>query len=279
RKEQKKIDSILQTIDRAIEKTKALIDKYQQIKAGLMHDLFTRGIGPDGQLRPPREQAPELYQETSIGWIPKEWDIRKIGDIFSIQLGKMLSRASKTGRNELPYLGNKDVQWDRVVANELETMNFSHTEREKYKLCYGDLLVCEGGEVGRTAMWRDDLDVCFYQKAIHRLRPNAGDILSAFMLRFMFYAKTTGMLDTFTSQTSIAHLTREKLASVTMFVPPLSEQERFVTKFDGIDKKLGHERLLIEKLKKQKSGLMHDLLTGKVPIQVEPENEIESAHV
>ncbi|MGB5599730.1 MAG: restriction endonuclease subunit S, partial [Thiothrix litoralis] len=69
---QKKIATILQTIDQTIESTQALIEKYQLIKAGLMHDLFTRGIGADGKLRPPREEAPELYQETAIGWIPKE---------------------------------------------------------------------------------------------------------------------------------------------------------------------------------------------------------------
>jgi type I restriction enzyme, S subunit len=70
---QRKIARILQTIDQTIEKTEALIEKYQHIKAGLMHDLFTRGIGADGKPRPPREQAPELYQQTSIGWIPMEW--------------------------------------------------------------------------------------------------------------------------------------------------------------------------------------------------------------
>ena len=70
---QKKIGAILNVIDQTIEKTEALIEKYQQIKAGLMHDLFTRGIGADGKLRPSREQAPELYQETPIGWIPKVW--------------------------------------------------------------------------------------------------------------------------------------------------------------------------------------------------------------
>jgi type I restriction enzyme S subunit len=64
---------VLSSIDAAIEKAEALIDKYQQLKAGLMQDLFTRGVLPDGELRPPREQAPELYQETAIGWIPKEW--------------------------------------------------------------------------------------------------------------------------------------------------------------------------------------------------------------
>lgn len=70
---QRRIQYILSIIDQTIEKTEALIEKYQQIKAGMMHDLFTRGIGSDGKLRPPREQALELYQHTPIGWIPKEW--------------------------------------------------------------------------------------------------------------------------------------------------------------------------------------------------------------
>ena len=80
---QKRIGLILQTIDQTIEKTEALIEKYQQIKAGLMHDLFTRGIGADGKLRPPREQAPELYQQTPIGWIPKEWGISPLGKLYA----------------------------------------------------------------------------------------------------------------------------------------------------------------------------------------------------
>ena len=68
---QELIAKVLMVIEQAIEKTEALIEKYQHIKAGLMHDLFIRGIGADGKLRPTREQAPELYQETVIGWIPK----------------------------------------------------------------------------------------------------------------------------------------------------------------------------------------------------------------
>ena len=72
---QKKIATILTATDTAIEKTEALIAKYQQIKAGLMHDLFTRGVQPSGQLRPPRSEAPEMYQETAIGWVPQEWKV------------------------------------------------------------------------------------------------------------------------------------------------------------------------------------------------------------
>ena len=270
---QKRISEILQTIDQVIEKTEALIEKYQQIKAGLMHDLFTRGVGADGQLRPPREQAPELYHETPIGWIPKEWKIKPIGDLFTIQLGKMLSRASKTGKCEYPYLGNKNVQWDRVYIEGLETMDFHPSEREKFKLIYGDLLVCEGGEVGRTAMWREELDNCFYQKAIHRLRPIGNDVLPGYMLRFMLYAKNMGMFENYTSQTSIAHLTQEKLSLVNMFLPDIVEQEKLVERFDVIDQKVDHELICLEKLKKQKSGLMHDLLTGKVPVKLDNAEE------
>lgn len=78
---QNKIATILTSIDTAIEKTEALIEKYRQIKAGLMHDLFTRGVFPNGQLRPPREQAPGLYQETVIGWIPKDWRLEACGSL------------------------------------------------------------------------------------------------------------------------------------------------------------------------------------------------------
>lgn len=266
---QTKIGVILSNIDRAIESTQALIEKYQLIKAGLMHDLFTRGIGADGKLRPPREAAPELYQETAIGWIPKEWELPKIGEIFSLQLGKMLSQVAKTGKAELPYLGNKNVQWNEFDFTTLETMSFSEPEKEKFKLIYGDLLVCEGGDVGRSAIWKDELSECYYQKAIHRLRPINKKVLPSFALRFMHYAKSTGILLNFTSQTSIAHLTREKLAEVPIFLPSLLEQEILTKKFDLVDVRISTEIKLLEKLRKQKAGLMHDLLTGKVQVKVD----------
>jgi len=82
-----KISSILSAIDRVIEKTESLIAKYQKIKAGLMHDLFTRGVTADGKLRPPREQAPELYQKTVLGWIPNEWKIVRMVDLAEDRKG------------------------------------------------------------------------------------------------------------------------------------------------------------------------------------------------
>ncbi len=101
---QKKIATILQTI----EKTEALIEKYHQIKAGLMHDLFTRGITADGKLRPPREQAPELYQETAIGWIPKEWMIVPFGDVSAIIDPQPDHRTPPEQLDGVPYIGIGD---------------------------------------------------------------------------------------------------------------------------------------------------------------------------
>jgi type I restriction enzyme S subunit len=265
---QSKIAKILSTLDQAIEKTEALIDKYQQIKQGLMHDLFTRGIAADGKLRPPRSQAPELYKKTPIGWIPEQWDVYEIGNLFDIQLGKMLSKASKTGKSSAFYLGNKNVQWDRVDLSDLEYMDFSKEERQKFSLQFGDLLVCEGGEVGRTAIWRNEFTNCFYQKAIHRLRPLTSNVAPQFVLRFMRYASIVGLFTKFTSQSSIAHLTQEKLEKVNISIPSINEQKQMINHFDSLDQKVEKETEYLAKLQKQKSGLMHDLLTGKVEVNV-----------
>ncbi len=80
-KEQRKIARILTTVDNLIEKTEALIAKYQAIKQGMMHDLFTRGVDEHGHLRPPYEDAPELYKQSELGWIPKEWEVRPVTDV------------------------------------------------------------------------------------------------------------------------------------------------------------------------------------------------------
>jgi type I restriction enzyme, S subunit len=78
---QYRIAEILSTVDETIEHTEALMAKHQQIKAGLMHDLFTRGVTPDGHVRPTRFEAPHLYKETPFGWIPKEWETNPLGGL------------------------------------------------------------------------------------------------------------------------------------------------------------------------------------------------------
>ena len=80
--QQRKIAAILTTVDRLIEKTEALIAKYQAVKQGMMHDLFTRGVDPHGHLRPPQTEAPNLYKQSELGWVPKEWEVVCLGRLY-----------------------------------------------------------------------------------------------------------------------------------------------------------------------------------------------------
>lgn len=256
--EQSKIADVLSTIDRAIEQSDALIAKQQRIKTGLMQDLLTCGIDEDGNLR--SEQTHE-FKDSLLGRIPLEWAVSSIGAEFDIQLGKMLSQASRQSRSPLPYLGNKNVQWDNVDLTNLERMDFDEGERQKFRLKSGDILVCEGGEVGRTCVWREELEECFFQKAIHRLRPKRGYCPSLFPT-YMRWAVRNGLLSDFTSRSSIAHLTKEKLAGVPLGVPSKSEQMRISGAMEATDRGLGIHRQQLAKLRALKRGLMQDLLTG-----------------
>ncbi|NLX50681.1 MAG: hypothetical protein GXY72_01100 [Deltaproteobacteria bacterium] len=267
--EQAKIAEILSTVDRAIEQTEALIAKQQRIKTGLMQDLLTRGIDEHGNLR--TEQT-HKFKDSPLGRIPVEWEVKKIGDVFDIQLGKMLSQKATEGHAPFYYLGNKNVQWDQVDASDLQMMDFDERERQKFDLKQNDILVCEGGEVGRTTIWRNEVANCYFQKAIHRLRPIDNQYFPSLFPRFMKWATRKGLLSDYTSQTSIAHLTQEKLATVPIIIQGLSEQHRLNAAADKIDDYLSSQTVLLTKLHLIKTALMQDLLTGKKRVLVSTSN-------
>jgi type I restriction enzyme S subunit len=261
--EQTKIASILSTLDRAIEQTEAIIAKQQRIKAGLMQELLTKGIDEHGVIR---SEATHQFKDSPLGRIPVEWEVKAIGEVFTMQLGKMLSKKAVEGKAPFPYLGNKNVQWDYVDLEELLEMDFTERERQKFELLADDILVCEGGEVGRTALWRGEHESCYFQKAIHRLRPIDEQYLPKLFPRFMRHAITVGTLLNFTSQTSIAHLTQEQLATLPISVPKIEEQKCLVVAFDRLDENIGLETSMLGKMQNIKAGLMHDLLTGTVRV-------------
>jgi type I restriction enzyme, S subunit len=260
KREQAKIAEILATVDRAIEQTEALIAKQQRIKTGLMQDLLTRGIDAVGKLRTEQTHA---FKDSPLGRIPMEWEVMSIGEIFEIQLGKMLNQKASEGKSPFFYLGNRNVQWDLINTADLPVMDFNDDERKKYELRQGDILVCEGGEVGRTSIWRGEVENCYYQKAIHRLRPINGAYLPELFLRFMMWGVANGILADFTSQTSIAHLTQEKLGAVPIIVPPISDQLAILHILAGFDANLNSNSSNVKKLHTLKTALMQDLLTGR----------------
>lgn len=142
--------------------------------------------------------------ESSVG--EPAWPVTLLGDVAHIQLGKMLSPKSKIGTRPVPYLRNANVQWDRLDLSEVYTMDFTETEEAKFTLVRGDLLVCEGGEPGRAAIWNGELNRCCYQKALHRIRPKGDKLDPEFLLHRLRLGGLTNEFVGTHAKTTIAHL-------------------------------------------------------------------------
>ncbi len=201
------------------------------------------------------------YKQTEVGVIPEEWEVSTVGCEFDIKLGKMLDAEKNVG-DPKPYLGNKAVQWDRFDLSDLPTVPMTRADIEKYRLRNGDLLVCEGGEVGRAALWNAPIEECYYQKALHRLRPLRG-FDSRLMVALLRQWSDRGMLANYVTQTSIAHLPREKFMEVPMPVPPPPEQRAIASVLSDVDELLGALDRLIAKKRDLKQAAMQQLLTGQ----------------
>ena len=201
------------------------------------------------------------YKRTEVGIIPEDWDVSTVGQQFSVQLGKMLDAKRNVGVAK-PYLGNRAVQWNRIDIAGLSSVPLSPADLLRFHLEKGDLLACEGGEVGRAAIWDAPLDECYYQKALHRLRP-LKDFDSRFMVAILHRLADRGMLANYVTQTSIAHLPRDKFIEVQIPLPPVAEQHAVATAFSDVDALLGGLDRLIAKKHNLKQAAMQQLLTGQ----------------
>jgi type I restriction enzyme S subunit len=124
-----------------------------------------------------------------------------------------------------PYLANVNVRWGEFVLDDLRVMRFEEHERDRYGLKYGDIVMCEGGEPGRCAIWKEQMPGMMIQKALHRIRPKAG-----LEHRFLYYSfRNIGLLrgfDQYFTGATIKHLPGEQLAKVEVLIPPLPTQRR-----------------------------------------------------
>jgi type I restriction enzyme S subunit len=160
-----------------------------------------------------------------IGAIPQGWKIRIIKREFDIKLGKMLQPFQKTELDtEEYYLKTSNVYWDGVEINDIKKMWFSPLDKLNTELQYNDLLVCEGGDVGRSALWKEEITPCYIQNAINRVRP-IHHCSTKFLYYWLFLLKHTGYIDAMVSRITIAHLTAEKLERLIFLSPPILEQQ------------------------------------------------------
>jgi len=281
---QKTIGAVYRALVTNIEKTEALIEKYQQIKAGLMHDLFTRGIGADGQLRPPREQAPALYQQTPIGWIPKEWDIVSLEDsdiaIIDGDRGENYPKGHELMNDGFCLF----LSATNVTSNGFKFDKIQFISEEKHSLLgtgsmlLGDVVITTRGTVGNIAYF--DNTIPFNDMRINSgmviLRSGQKDLTTDFLycsLRNYIFSREYKRVISGSAQ---PQLPIKDFKRFTVVIPSLNEQKALVTRASSVDNVLSRENEILGKLKKQKIGLMNDLLTGKVPVNVV---QAETAHV
>ncbi|MCJ8214434.1 restriction endonuclease subunit S [Aeromonas veronii] len=163
---------------------------------------------------------------------PKGWDVRLFGDISDSQLGKMLSQKSKGGNSPKRYLRNANIRWRHLDLNDLLEMDFNHNELLKFKLEKGDLLVCEGGEIGRCAIWNEQINDCYYQKALHRVRPNLELVTSIYLQEYLYSMSLKNAFSETVSEVTFSHLTSEKIKLLRVPVPPLELQKKFNDIYD-----------------------------------------------
>ena len=192
----------------------------------------------------------------------KKWQVCLFAEITSSRLGKMLDAKQQTGRNSYPYLANFNVQWFRFNLENLNKMDFDEKDRAEFELREGDLLVCEGGEIGRCAVWHNELQPCFFQKALHRVRCNHQIILPDYLAWWFRYNCDYGGFSALAgAKATIAHLPGAKLKQLQVAVPPMELQEQFavfVAQTDkskvAVQKALDEAQLLFDSLMQEYFG-------------------------
>lgn len=155
------------------------------------------------------------------------WPVKPLGEVADTALGKMLDKGRDSGKPRVQYLRNVNVQWGRIDADDLLSMELADAERERFEVLEGDLLVCEGGEIGRCAIWRGRPEYIAFQKALHRIRPSP--VLNVRFLRYLLeHQANNGTLAAFATGSTIAHLPQQQLRRIPVPLPSSDEQHRIV---------------------------------------------------
>lgn len=195
---------------------------------------------------------------------PKRWVKMPFGEVCVTRLGKMLDKQKQTGEYRRMYLRNANVQWFRFDLTDIFEMDFRASECQILRLKYGDLLICEGGEPGRAAIWRDEIPECYYQKTLHRARPK-NDLANSEYLAYLLWllSKSGGLSDHITSST-ISHLTGEKLKVMNIPIPPIDLQNEFAHRVEAVEKLKAAHRASLSELDALFASLQHRAFRGEL---------------
>ena len=264
------LDKKTSQIDHAIEleeKTIALLKEHKQI---LIQELVT------GKKVWDKTQncwtKPTEVKDSGVEWIgeiPKEWKMMRLKYTANIVLGKMICNTNQGGMVLKPYLKSKNIQWLRVDISSVDKMWFTKEEMNLYRLKKDDIILSEGGEVGKTCIWNNELEECYIQNSAHKVTVNTNNN-SQYLLYLFFYIGKQGVFDSIVNKVSIAHLTKDKLSNFIVCQPPLQNQNDIVYHIEQqsakIDRAIALQEQKIEKLNELKATLIDSAVTGKIKV-------------
>jgi type I restriction enzyme S subunit len=266
RDEQSAIGRVLDTLDTTVRQTEAIIEKLKQVKQGLLHDLLTRGIDVNGELRPPQSQAPHLYIDSPLGWIPREWTISSIEDA---SLGVVDCPHSTPSFREEGVLVARTMHIKSGVFLERLASRVSEIEYHERiaRLCPepGDVIFTREAPVGEAFVVPTGMRICLGQRVM-LLRPRPDKLLGEFLIAQIYSGAVADRIAALTAGTTNPHLNVAEVRQFVVPLPPMGEQVAIGRHLSLLDARMRAESAELDKLIVMKSGLMDDLLTGRVRV-------------
>lgn len=264
--EQRKISEFIQReitkIDNLISKQEQLIQLLEEQRKAVILQAITKGLNLDLSMK-----------QSGIDWIgamPKKWQLKRLKQIANVVLGKMICNENQGDMLLKPYLKSKNIQWLNVNLNSVDEMWFSAKELDMYKLHKDDLILSEGGEVGKTCIWNNELDECYIQNSAHKVTLCEG-YNAHYYLYFFYSMGHLGQFDRVINKVSIAHLTKEKLLNIPVLIPSIDEQNQIVDFIESenikINNLINQQSKLIEKLKEYRTSIISHAVTGKIDVR------------
>jgi type I restriction enzyme S subunit len=258
------LDSETVKIDALVAKMQCLVELLKEKRQAVISNAVTKGLDPHAPVKDSRIEW--------LGEVPAHWAVAAIGYRYEVQLGKMLDSARITGDHLRPYLRVADVQWGKINTDDLPEMDFDEESRRKFVLRWGDLLVNEGGSYpGRSAIWSSEIE-CYYQKALHRVRPlSPTSDTSRFFYYVLMWAANYGVFVAGGSETTIEHLPAEKLRKYRFAFPDFNEQVGIASYLDCVSDEINQ---LVQKaerdiayLQERRIALISAAVTGRIDVR------------
>ena len=255
--EQREIASVLNTIRTALLHQARCEVNATALKRAAMRELFTRGL------------QGETQKETEIGPVPESWELVSIGNVFEIEQGLSLKGNLANDGEGTPFLRTSNVYWGRIELKAVSQMRLEGEVPPHKLLRRGDLLVCEGGEIGRAAVWNGEMDECLFQNHLHRLRPvDASRTHPQFAMAWLEEGFThRNVYEGAGNRTTIPNLSRARLAELLIPHPSPAQQQEIIAILDAIDRKIDLHRRKRAVLDDLFKTLLHKLMAGEIRVR------------